>query len=158
MSETPTPETVPDFARWCVMDHARPALLEALYAWGLSDEADQIAESESPSALRAILLDAHRRTARRVRLAPARRHLLRALSLLQVAATFAGRGDLENTSAMALGVFGASATAVAWRRPWTLFTVRRRAQQASETARAEQMARWPGKPPAQPVTARGATT
>jgi hypothetical protein len=65
--------------------------------------------------------------------------------LLQVAATFAGRGDAENTSAMAVGVFGASATAMAWRRPWTLFLVGRRAQQASQAARATQLAHWPGK-------------
>ncbi|MCC7206617.1 MAG: hypothetical protein IT323_04885 [Anaerolineae bacterium] len=134
-----------DFARWCVMDHARPALLDALNAWGLREESALIAASDTPGALRTALPDVHRRVAAKLRLAPSRRSLLRALSLLQVAATFAGRGDAENTSAMAIGVFGASATALAWRRPWTLFRAGRRAQQASQAARAAQLARWPGK-------------
>lgn len=127
------------------MDHARPVLLDALNAWGLREEATRIAESGTPGALRSALLEAHSRVAVKTRLAPARRSLLRALSLLQVAATFAGRGDAENTSAMALGVFGASATARAWRRPWTLFMAGRRARQANQAARAAQLARWPGK-------------
>jgi hypothetical protein len=127
------------------MDHARPALLAALNAWGLRDESAHIAESDSPGALRTALLDVHRRAALRLRFSPSRRSVLRALSLLLVAATFAVRGDAENTSAMATGVFGASAMALAWKRPWTLFTAGKRARQANQAARAAQLARWPGK-------------
>lgn len=145
MSESQSRAQSRDFAYWCVMEHARPVLLDALNAWGLREEAARIAASETTGALRKTLLDAHSVVAAKIRLAPSRRSLLRALSLLQVAATFAGRGDAENTSAMAIGVFGASTTALAWRRPWTFFQIGRRAQQASEAARAAQLAHWPGK-------------
>jgi hypothetical protein len=55
---------------------------------------------------------------RRIFFFPAQRELFHALFTLQVAATFAGRGDGENASATAIGVFTGSAGALAWRRPW----------------------------------------
>ena len=126
------------FSTWCVMQHARPILIHALRAWGLRRSAAAIESTQSLSALKLTAQDAYRDIHRIIWFSPARRDLARALSTLQVALAFAGRGDSQHTAAMALGVFSGAAGALAWRRPWQRLRWRQRQAEVIATARREQ--------------------
>ncbi len=128
------------FAEWCVMKHARPALVQALRAWGLGKAARDIENSTSLAALKLTVFDAYAQARRSIRFGPARRDLSHALNTLHAAATFAGRADVENTAAVVIGVFTGAASARSWRRPWTRLHWRERRAEVIATARREQNA------------------
>ncbi len=130
------------FARWCVLNHARPAVVEALRAWGLSEAATQIEDAPSLSALKAILAEVETSVRRHIRFGPLRRNLLNGIRSLQNAATFASRGDAENTPTLAISAIAHAASAMSWRRPWTRFSwKRRRAELIAAARQAQRQAR-----------------
>ncbi len=132
------------------MTHARPALVQALRAWGLGKAARDIEEAASLAALKLTAFDAYSQVRRATRFGPVRRDLSQALNTLHAAATFAGRGDVENTAALVIGVFTGAASARSWRRPWTRLRWRERRAEVITTARREQNAqRAKEKTPAQ---------
>ena len=118
----PTSDDAKPFATWCVMTHARPVLIDALRLWGLQDIANAIEQAPSLAALRFVVRDADRHIRERIAFEPLRRDLARAVNTLNIAATFAARGDAENTAAVVIGVFTHATSAQVWRRPWTRFT------------------------------------
>src|SRR2546423_12712721 len=93
------------FSGWCVMAHARPALLEALRAWGLSEAAARLEQAASLNALRLLAGGVTDLIRKQIRFIPLRRDLSHAAMTLQVAATFAARGDAENNAAVLICVF-----------------------------------------------------
>lgn len=129
-----------DFATWCVMDHARPALVRALHVWGMGDIATVIESAASTGALRLVAGEVSQKVRRVIVFGPLRRDLASAASTLQLAATFAGRGDAENTAAMSVGVFTNTASALSWRRPWTRLGWRKRRAEVIALAVSEQRA------------------
>ena len=122
------------FATWCVMDHARPVAMHALRTWGLGEAADVMAQAASLSALKQAAMFADDSIRHKIGFRPVRRNLSNAVRTLQAAATFASRGDAANASAVAIAVFTSSASALAWRRPWT--RLRWQAARADVIARA----------------------
>ena len=127
-----------EFAHWCVMHHARPELVKTLRLWGLKDAAHHLEVANSIAAARMAALDAEEWVRRVIRFGPLRRDLMKATKMFHAGATFAGRGDAENTSAIIIGVFVHTASAQTWRRPWTRFGWRERRAQVIATARREQ--------------------
>jgi hypothetical protein len=125
-------------AAWLVLTHARPALVDALRAWGLRDTADAIEQARSLSSLKRLAADADAQIRARIRFAPLRRDLSHAAVTLQAAATFAMRGDIENTAAVVIGVFTHAASAVSWQRPWERLSWSRRRAEVIARARREQ--------------------
>jgi hypothetical protein len=126
------------FAFWCVMDHARPVVIDALRAWHMETLADPIAKAPSLASLRLAATDADIAVRGRIGFDPLRRDLSHAINTLHAAATFAARGDAENTAAVVVGVFTHAASAVLWRRPWTRFGWKRRRATLIATVRHEQ--------------------
>jgi hypothetical protein len=121
------------------MTHARPVLIDALRAWGLNDAATNIERATSLGALKGASSEAAAAIRRAIIFLPLRRDLFQAAKTLQVASTFAVRGDAQNTSAVVVGVFVGAASAMTWRRPWQRFAWRKqRAQIIAETMRAQQ--------------------
>src|SRR5579859_6967271 len=106
------------FARWCVMVHARPMLVQALRAWGLGTCSIAIERAGSLTALKMAALDANAEVRQTIRFGPLRRDLSSAANTLHAAATFASRGDAANTAAVVIGVFTNAGSALAWQRPW----------------------------------------
>ncbi len=125
-------------AAWCVMTHARPALVHALRAWGMGETAAAIEGAQSLSALKRLAADADAQVRNRIVFAPLRRDLSHAATTLQAAATFATRGDVENTAAIVIGVFTNAASALSWRQPWIRLVWRRRRAEVIARARREQ--------------------
>jgi hypothetical protein len=136
------------FAAWCVMDHARPALVKALRAWGMRRAASTVGQATSLSVLKIACVDADVQVRQRIVFPPLRRNLSHALATLQAAATLAARGDAENTAAVVIGVFIHAASALSWRRPWTRFTWGRRRAEVIAGARREQAEHLPSPPTA----------
>jgi hypothetical protein len=128
------------FATWCVMNHARPALVSALRAWGLQEPATAIERATSLAALKILAAAADAEIRRKIVFVPLRRDLSHAVTTLQAAITFATRGDAENAAAVVIGVFTNAASALSWRRPWTRLSWRARRAQVIATARQEQQA------------------
>ena len=122
------------------MFHARPVLVDALRIWGLSDIAATVEAATSTGALRMIAGEAGEKIRRVILFPPLRRDLRSAARTLQMAATFAGRGDAENAAAMSIGVFTNAASALSWRRPWTRFGWRKRRAEVVAMAVNEQKA------------------
>jgi hypothetical protein len=122
------------------MSHARPALVGALRAWGLAKAASDIEQTASLGALKLTVFDAYTQVRQSIRFGPARRDLCHAINTLHAAATFAGRGDVENTAAVVIGVFTGAAGARSWRRPWTRLHWRERRAEVIAAARREQNA------------------
>jgi hypothetical protein len=132
------------------MTHARPTLVQALRTWGLGKAVRAIEDAPSLGALKLMAFDAYAQVRRSIRFRPVRRDLFHALNTLHAAATFAGRGDAENTAAVVIGVFTGAASARSWRRPWTRLHWRERRAEVIATARREQNAqRAKGQAPAQ---------
>jgi hypothetical protein len=125
-------------AAWCVMEHARPVLVKALRAWGMGRAASEVGQAASLSVLKIACVDADVQVYKRIVFPPLRRDLSHALATLQAAATFAARGDVENTAAVVIGVFTHAASALTWRRPWTRLTWRRRRAEVIAGAQREQ--------------------
>jgi hypothetical protein len=136
-------------AAWYVMDHARPEMVKALRAWGMRRAASEVEQAASLPVLKIACVDADVRVRQRIVFPPLRRDLSHALATLQAAATFAARGDVENTAAVVIGVFTHAASALSWRRPWTRLTWRRRRAEVIAGARHEQ-AEHLSSPPASP--------
>jgi hypothetical protein len=122
------------------MNHARPALVSALRAWGLQAPATAIERAASLTALKVLAADADAEIRHKIVFVPLRRDLSHAATTLQAAITFATRGDAENAAAVAIGVFTNAASALSWRRPWTRLSWRVRRAQVIATARREQQA------------------
>jgi hypothetical protein len=114
----PDPQIDKAFATWCVMNHARPVVLDALRQWGLREAADVMEQAASLTALKQAAMFADDSIRQRIGFRPVRRNLSNAVRTLQAAATFASRGDAPNAAAVAIAVFTSSASASAWRRPW----------------------------------------
>lgn len=125
-------------AAWLVMSHARPTLVHALQAWGLNEIAADVEQARSLSALKRLAADADAQVRERIVFAPLRRDLSHAATTLQAAATFAMRGDIDNTAAVVIGVFTHAASALSWRRPWMRLTWRQRRADVIARARREQ--------------------
>ena len=125
-------------ASWLVMSHARPPLVDALRSWGLSEIAAAMEQARSLSALKRLAADADAQVRERIIFAPLRRDLSHAVTTLQAAATFATRGDIENTAAVVIGVFTHAASAMSWRRPWMRLSWRRHRADVIARARREQ--------------------
>src|SRR5215813_11186168 len=128
------------FAAWCVMTHARPALVRALRAWGLGGAADKLEQAASLSALKIIVMDVDSEVRKVIRFVPLRRDLAHAANTLHAAATFAARGDSGNAAAVVIGVFTNAESALAWRRPWLRFSWSKRRAAIIADARREQTA------------------
>jgi hypothetical protein len=126
------------FATWCVMDHARPVIIHALRRWKLMEAADVLENAPSLAALRAGTQYADAQIKRRIAFTPVRRNLSNAVRTLQAAATFATRGDAVNASALVIAVFTSSASAIAWRRPWTRLRWQKERGEVIARARQEQ--------------------
>ena len=126
------------YVSWCVMTHARPALVFALRAWGLGAAASAIEQATSLGSLKIAAAEADSLVRRRIVFTPLRRDLSNAATTLQAAVTFATRADSQNAAAMAIGVFTNSSSALSWRQPWTRFTWRRRRAEIIATALREQ--------------------
>ncbi len=122
------------------MTHARPVLIDALRVWGLRDIANAIEQAPSLAALRFVVRDADRHIRQRIAFGPLRRDLARAVNTLNIAATFAARGDAENTSAVVIGVFTHAISVQAWRRPWTRLMWGRQRAEVIAKVRREQSA------------------
>ncbi len=133
------------FSVWCVMQHARPVLAQALRAWGLQDAATSIEATHSLNALKLTVLDAYEIVMRSIYFWPVRRDLSKALNTLHAAATFASRGDSTNTAAIVIGVFTGAGGALAWRKPWQRFGWRQRRAQIIAAARHEQQLKLDGE-------------
>lgn len=123
---TPQRQDLRAFGVWCVMQHARPALVRALRAWGFRSMAKEIENSPSPSALRYVLAHVYHDVNPHVLLGPVRHELIRGVLSLQLAATMAGRGDGIAASLWVIGVFTSAAGALSWQRPWTRLNWRQR--------------------------------
>lgn len=126
------------FAAWCVMTHARPALINALRSWGLADAAQSLEKAESLGALKGAATEADATVRQKIRFGPLRRDLSSAAGIMQAAITFATRGDADNTAAVVIGVFTNAASALLWRRPWKHFRWRQQRARVIATARREQ--------------------
>lgn len=120
------------------MTHARPELVHALQSWGFA--ATNLEHAASLNALKMAAKDLHTEIDHHIVFGPLRRDLSHAISTLQAAATFAGRGDAENTAAVVIGVFTHTASALSWRRPWTRLNLTRLRSMAISSARAAQNA------------------
>jgi hypothetical protein len=126
------------FAEWCIMSHARPALVEVLRAWGLPGAAAEIEQAASLSAVRLLASDVITLVRKAIVFVPLRRDLSHAATTLQVAATFAARSDAENTAAVVVGVFTHVESALLWKRPWSRLTWRKQRAEIIRRVRREQ--------------------
>jgi hypothetical protein len=127
------------------MSHARSALVGALRAWELAKSAKAIEDTASLGALKLTVFDAYTQVRQSIHFGPVRRDLCHAINTLHAAATFAGRGDVENTAAVVIGVFTGAASARSWRRPWTRLHWRERRAEVIAVARREQNAQRVGQ-------------
>src|SRR5258708_2509553 len=128
------------FATWCVMTHARPALVSAPRAWGPGGTANKLEQAAALNALKKAAMDIASEVRKVIRFVPLRRDLAHAANTLHAAATFASRGDGGNTAAVVIGVFTNAGSALAWRRPWLRLAWRKRRAEIIAEARREQSA------------------
>jgi hypothetical protein len=115
MTEQPMTRTPADRL---VLDHARPPVVALLRDLGMRQQADDLTNAPSLSALRYVAATMRPALRARIRFRPLRRATMSAVSALHSAALLGLRGDAENAAVIALGVFTNVAHARAWRRRW----------------------------------------
>jgi hypothetical protein len=124
-----------------ILEHTRPPVVALLRELGFQQQADDLANAPSLSALRHVAAGIPAPLRAHIRFGPLRRSASSAVGALHGAALLGLRGDVDNAAIVALGAWTHVARARAWHRRWWQLlrwkTVRARLLQQ---ARAEQIA------------------